>query len=75
MLGNIMILLVIALAIGAAVWKLMKDKRKGNHCSGCPYSQNCPSEIQSNAKKMYAQIGVHEITDKECIPHPEEGCF
>jgi len=39
MFGNILLFLVIAAIIGGAVTKLIADKKKGVHCSGCPYSR------------------------------------
>jgi hypothetical protein len=39
MLGNILLLAVIATVIGGALAKLIIDKRKGIKCSGCPYSR------------------------------------
>ncbi len=39
MLGNISTLFIISIIIAGASIKLFTDKKKGDHCSGCPYSK------------------------------------
>ena len=38
---NIIIVLLITLAVGAAVGYIIKAKRSGKKCIGCPYSDSC----------------------------------
>ncbi|MBO5214015.1 MAG: FeoB-associated Cys-rich membrane protein [Clostridia bacterium] len=32
---------VILAAVGLAVWYIVKEKKKGAKCIGCPYSKQC----------------------------------
>ena len=41
---DILILAVIAGIIGAAVWYIRSEKKKGKKCIGCPDSGSCPSK-------------------------------
>ncbi|MBQ2316407.1 MAG: FeoB-associated Cys-rich membrane protein [Clostridia bacterium] len=38
---NFIIILVIAIIIIAAVGYIIRQKKKGKHCIGCPYAENC----------------------------------
>lgn len=38
---DIIVILVIALIIGGAVWYIIKEKKKGKKCIGCPYASSC----------------------------------
>ena len=42
-LTDIIVIAVIGLIVGAAVGYIVKAKRKGQKCIGCPYSGSCPS--------------------------------
>jgi hypothetical protein len=42
-LTDIIVIAVIGLIVGAAVGYIVKAKRKGQTCIGCPYSSSCPS--------------------------------
>lgn len=35
---NILILAILMAVVGAAVWYIIKEKKKGRKCIGCPYS-------------------------------------
>jgi competence protein ComGC len=41
MMENIIVLLVIGIILAAAVVKVLKDKKNGIQCSGCPHSKVC----------------------------------
>ncbi|OPL08510.1 MAG: hypothetical protein AVO33_11190 [delta proteobacterium ML8_F1] len=41
MLGNILVLLIIALILSGAVLKLRRDHKQGSPCAGCPYAKAC----------------------------------
>ncbi len=43
-LPNILALLVIALIVGGAIAYVIKAKRSGKRCIGCPDSSNCHSD-------------------------------
>ena len=51
MLGNVVLALVLIVIVGAALHKIINDKKKGIACSSCPYAQqgnscgcSCPSD-------------------------------
>ena len=43
MLTDIIIIVSILLIIGGAVAYIIKEKKRGNKCVGCPHSKSCPS--------------------------------
>lgn len=49
MIGNIIVLLVIAALVAGASMKIIKNRKLGIKCSGCPYAKDgggacsCPS--------------------------------
>ena len=40
---NVILVAVIGLIVGVAVGYIVRQKRKGNRCIGCPYGASCPS--------------------------------
>lgn len=40
---NVVIILVIVAIVGAAVAYIVKEKKRGVKCVGCPYAQQCAS--------------------------------
>lgn len=38
---NIVIILILALVIAGIVFYLIRGKRKGEKCVGCPYAKQC----------------------------------
>lgn len=43
-MANAIITLIIILAVGTAVAYIIKSKRNGKKCIGCPYSDSCTSK-------------------------------
>lgn len=41
MIDDIIIIVVIVLIIGFSILYLIKQKKKGRKCIGCPYSDSC----------------------------------
>ena len=41
MLTNIIALAVILLVVGSAAFYIIRAKKKGNKCIGCPYGRTC----------------------------------
>ena len=39
---NIIILLIIIALVGSAIFYIVKEKKKGNKCIGCPSAGTCP---------------------------------
>ncbi len=48
---DIIILLILLPILGAAIYYIVKEKRKGNACIGCPMSGKCPRKNCGCAKK------------------------
>lgn len=40
-MANVIITIIIAALVGAAITYTVKEKKKGNHCIGCPYGGSC----------------------------------
>ena len=38
---NLIIILLVTAVVGLVVWYLYRQKKKGNHCIGCPYADQC----------------------------------
>lgn len=40
---DLITIIIICILIGSAITYIIKSKRKGKKCIGCPYSDNCSS--------------------------------
>lgn len=47
MLGDVIAIILIVLIIGAAIFYIVKAKKRGQKCIGCPYSKTCNSKNTS----------------------------
>ncbi len=47
---NIIIILVLAFIIGFAIVYLLRAKKRGQKCVGCPYSKECGSNSCNSHK-------------------------
>ena len=43
-MDNLIVIGVVALVIGLAVWYIRKEKRRGVQCVGCPESKTCSGQ-------------------------------
>ena len=41
MLADIIIIGVLVVFVMLAIWIIVKNKKAGKNCAGCPYSTNC----------------------------------
>ncbi|WP_422487143.1 FeoB-associated Cys-rich membrane protein [Gudongella sp. DL1XJH-153] len=57
MIGNIIVLFIIAAVIGLSVWKITSDKKNGVKCSGCPYSKTCSTNTVCEIDPELTKIG------------------
>ena len=49
---DIIIIAVIALAVGGATFYIIREKKKGTKCIGCPYANSCSKcNCESQKKK------------------------
>ncbi len=61
MLGNLLVLLVILTVLLAAVFKILRDKRQGIRCAGCPYARaGCGSCAAGNSPGSLKPIALME---------------
>ena len=42
---------VIALIVGSAIFYIVRAKRRGEKCVGCPYAKQCGGNCGAHAKK------------------------
>jgi hypothetical protein len=47
---DVVVILVIALAVGGALFYIIRAKKKGQKCIGCPYAKNCSGNCSCNQK-------------------------
>jgi hypothetical protein len=47
---DVVVILVIALAVGGAIFYIIRAKKKGQKCIGCPYAKNCSGNCSCNQK-------------------------
>lgn len=40
-MGDIILAIIILVIISGSIYKIVKEKRKGTKCIGCPYGQTC----------------------------------
>ncbi len=50
MLENIIIIAVLVLAVGGALAYIIKAKKSGKKCIGCPYGDSCKGSCSSRGK-------------------------
>lgn len=50
MIKNIIVIAVIAVIITAVVIYLVRAKKRGEHCIGCPYAKQCGGSCHSEDK-------------------------
>ena len=48
---DIVVLLVIAFAVGGAILYILRAKKSGQKCVGCPYSKECGNNCSCQQKK------------------------
>ena len=47
---NIIIIAVVAVAIGLASGYIYRQKKKGNKCIGCPYANSCEGNCNGKSE-------------------------
>ena len=56
-MADIIVLLILAFLIGGAVTYIVKAKKSGVKCIGCPAGGNCPGSRKKPEKKLGRGIG------------------
>jgi len=62
---DILLSIIIVFILGAAIAKMLNDKKKGSKCSSCPYANVCSISTQSS-KNIQCDISKEE--QKKLIP-------
>lgn len=50
-MGNVIVLFIIILILVASITKVVREKRRGVKCIGCPHSKGCSSNCNITIKK------------------------
>lgn len=40
-MADFLIIVILAVIIGGALWYIRREKRRGKKCVGCPYASQC----------------------------------
>ena len=48
---NIVIVLILIMILGGSISYIVKEKRKGTKCIGCPYSAQCSAATKAQCNK------------------------
>ena len=51
MIENIVVIAVLVIVVGGAVAYIVRAKKKGQKCIGCPYGESCTKNCCSNVPK------------------------
>ena len=46
---NVIVIVILAVLIGGAVWYIVKEKKKGTKCIGCPYAGSCATKAEGRS--------------------------
>ncbi|WP_320164455.1 FeoB-associated Cys-rich membrane protein [uncultured Trichococcus sp.] len=63
MFGDVVVFLIIAAFVAGSIAKIVRDKKKGSKCSGCPLNKTC-----AYRNPDADQCPMRQATD----PHKEE---
>lgn len=45
---NVIIILILVALVGAVIWYLRREKKKGKTCIGCPYAGECSKKCSEH---------------------------
>lgn len=62
-MGNIVVGLIILFIVSLSLSKVIRDKRKGRKCGGCPDAGSCSSKMteHKNKKNVLQEINIKEV--------------
>ena len=71
-LATVIASLALIIIVGLALWYIIKEKKKGNKCVGCPYAGECckysSKELDEKAAEISAGIAA-ENASASCCGH------
>ncbi len=50
---NMIVVMILLVLIGSVVIYLIKEKKKGRKCVGCPYAKQCSQNCDSDKKQSF----------------------
>lgn len=50
-LTNMIIILILLVIAGGIIWYLVRAKKRGETCIGCPYAKQCGGNCSAHIKK------------------------
>ena len=69
-LATVIASLALIIIVGLALWYIIKEKKKGNKCVGCPYAGECckysSKEMDELAAKITSKISANQSS---CCGH------
>lgn len=48
---NVVIIMLVLIIVGLAVFYIVREKKKGSNCIGCPYSKECGGKCRNNKER------------------------
>lgn len=58
-MSNVIVVIILVIIIGAAVTYIVRAKKKGTKCIGCPASGNCAMKNQEHLQQSEHKCGCH----------------
>ena len=55
-LATVIASLALIIIVGLALWYIIKEKKKGNKCVGCPYAGECCKYSSKEMDELAAEI-------------------
>ena len=69
-LATVIASLALIIIVGLALWYIIKEKKKGNKCVGCPYAGECCKYSSKEMDELAAEITARIASEKtSCCGH------
>ena len=52
-MGNVIIILILALIVAGIIWYLVRAKKRGETCIGCPYAKQCGGKCNGSCSDTH----------------------
>lgn len=50
-MGNVIVVLILVAILSGIIWYLIRAKKRGEKCVGCPYAKQCGNNCNCNTNK------------------------
>ena len=64
-MANAIVILILVLIVGWAIWYIRKESKKGIKCVGCPYAKGCTGNTSCNSKKSVSRSKPEQAKEKD----------